>query len=315
MLHKNFTFRSDEGTEIYVYVWMPDEKVVAKGIVQIAHGMAETGARYERFAKKLTDNGYIVYINDHRGHGKTAKTVDNLGYLAEEEGFQWLIEDLHKLTEIIQKENPKLPLFLLGHSMGSFVTQRYIMLYGMKLKGAILSGSNGKQGIILNLAQLLAKFEVKKHGRRAKSEKLNKMSFGSYNKAFEPNRTEFDWLSKDKTEVDKYIDDPFCGSIFTGGFFYDFLTGLKETESQKNIRHVPKELPIYIFSGEKDPVGKNGKGVIKLFNTYKETGIKDVSYKLYKDGRHEMLNETNREEVMRDVIAWLDDHFLYKEKG
>ena len=158
MLHKNFTFRSDEGTEIYVYVWMPDEKVAAKGIVQIAHGMAETGARYERFAKKLTDNGYIVYINDHRGHGKTAKTVENLGYLAETQGFQWLIEDLHKLTEIIQKENPKLPLFLLGHSMGSFVTQRYIMLYGRKLKGAILSGSNGKQGIILNLAQLLAKF-------------------------------------------------------------------------------------------------------------------------------------------------------------
>lgn len=314
MLHKNFTFRSDEGTEIYVYVWMPDKKDSVKGIVQIAHGMAETGARYERFANKLTANGYIVYINDHRGHGKTAKTVENIGYLAETEGFKWLVEDLHKLSEIIQKENPNLPLFLFGHSMGSFVTQKYIMLYGQELKGAILSGSNGKQGIILNLARGVAGFEVRKRGRRAKSEKLNKMSFGSYNKAFKPNRTEFDWLSKDNAEVDKYIDDPFCGSVFTGGFFYDFLTGLKEIENKSNIRSVSKELPIYIFSGEKDPVGKNGKGVIRLFKTYKEIGIEDVSYKLYKDGRHEMLNETNREEVMKDVIEWLDAHTTQKER-
>jgi len=308
LIGREFTFKSVEGTEIFVYHWMPDDNHNVKGIVQIAHGMAETGARYERFAKQLTDMGYIVYINDHRGHGKTAKTVEDIGYLAEKEGFKWLVEDLHQLSVIIKRENSKLPLFLLGHSLGSFVTQRYIMLYGRELKGAILSGSNGKQGIMLYIARLIAKAEIIMTGRRTKSEKLNKMSFASYNKAFKPNRTEFDWLSKDTTEVDRYIDNPSCGTVFTAGFYYDFLTGLIEIENKKNICKVPKELPIYIFSGEKDPVGKNGRGIVKLFNAYQGIGINDVTYKLYKDGRHEMLNETNRDEVMKDVIAWLDDH-------
>lgn len=308
MIQKNFNFKSKEGTSIYTYKWLPEEKVKIKGIVQIAHGMAETAARYERFAQRLTESGYIVYINDHRGHGKTAKTLENVGYLANEDGFKWLVEDVHQLSQIAKEENYGLPLFLLGHSMGSFVTQRYIQLYGNELKGAILSGSNGKQGVMIKMAMIVAKNEIKKNGRRAKSEKLNKMSFGNYNNNFKPIRTEFDWLSRDEKEVDKYIDDPFCGTVFTGGFFYDFLTGLKEIENNSNINNVPKDLPIYIFSGDKDPVGNQGKGIIKLYNTYKKFDIKNVNYKLYKDGRHEMLNETNREEVMKDVIYWLDSH-------
>lgn len=308
MILKNFTFKSDEGTDIYVYNWRPDEEIQIKGVVQIAHGMAETAARYERFAKVLTDNGYKVYIHDHRGHGNTAKTIENLGYLAEKDGFKWLVEDVHKLSEIIKKENPALSLFLFGHSMGSFVTQRYIMLYGKELKGTILSGSNGKQGPILNIGAFLAKREAKRNGRKAQSSKLDKLSFGSFNNAFKPNRTAFDWLSRDNDEVDKYIKDPFCGTVFTCGFFYDFLSGLKEIEKDENIALVPKDLPVFIFAGDKDPVGKNGKGIIKLFNTYKKFNIKDVTYKLYKDGRHEMLNESNRDEVMSDVINWLNNH-------
>lgn len=308
MIQRNFTFKSQDTAEIYVQVWSPEENINVKGVVQIAHGMAENGARYAGFAKKLTDNGYIVYINDHRGHGKTAKVIENLGYLAESDGFKWLVEDLHKLSEIIKKENPELSLFLFGHSMGSFVTQRYIMLYGKELKGVILSGSNGKQGIMLDIGLFVARNEIKKKGRRAKSNKLNNMSFGSYNNAFKPTRTEFDWLSRDTVEVDKYINDPFCGTVFTSGFFYDFLTGLKEIENKNNLITIPKELPIYIFSGSKDPVGKNGKGVLKLIDTYKGLNIKDLTYKIYEDGRHEMLNETNKEEVMTDIITWLEAH-------
>jgi alpha-beta hydrolase superfamily lysophospholipase len=308
MILKNFTFKSDEGTDIYVYNWRPDEEAQIKGIVQIAHGMAETAARYERFAQALTDNGYMVYIHDHRGHGNTAKTIENLGYLAEKDGFKWLVEDVHKLSEIIKRENPALPLFLFGHSMGSFVTQRYIMLYGKELKGTVLSGSNGKQGPILNIGAFLAKREAKRNGRKTQSSKLDRLSFGSFNNAFKPNRTAFDWLSRDNDEVDKYIKDPFCGTVFTCGFFYDFLSGLKEIEKDENIALVPKDLPIFIFAGDKDPVGKNGKGIIRLFNTYKKFNIKDVTYKLYKDGRHEMLNESNRDEVMSDVINWLNHH-------
>ncbi len=304
---ENFTFTDKGDLEIFVYKWIPDEEVQVKGVVQIAHGMAETAARYESFARALTNDGFIVYANDHRGHGKTAGKIEKLGDLGED-GFNSMVENMHGLNEQIKKENHNLPIFLFGHSMGSFLTQRYICLYGNGLKGTILSGSCGKQGIIIDIARLIAKGEIKKIGRSGKSNKLDKLSFGSYNNSFKPNRTAFDWLSRDNKEVDKYIADPFCGTVFTAGFFYDFLGGLKSIADNMEVRNVPKDLPIYIFSGDKDPVGKNGKGVLKLVKTYKEHGIKDLTYKLYKDGRHEMLNETNKEEVTFDVLKWLNAH-------
>jgi alpha-beta hydrolase superfamily lysophospholipase len=307
MKSESFTFKDKGGLEIFVYKWLPGEDVQVKGVVQIAHGMAETAARYEGLASVLTNNGFIVYANDHRGHGKTAGEISKLGDLGED-GFNSMVENMKELNDMIKKENLALPVFLLGHSMGSFLTQRYICLYGSELKGAVLSGSCGKQGIIIDIGRLIAKREIKKVGRRSKSIKLNKLSFGSYNNYFKPTRTDFDWLSRDNKEVDKYMDDPFCGTVFTAGFFYDFLGGLKIIASQKEINNVPKELPIYIFSGDKDPVGKNGKGVLKLIKTYKEHGIADLTHKLYKDGRHEMLNEINKEEVTFDVLKWLNAH-------
>ena len=305
---KNFTFKSEEGAEIYVYNWIPDSEVKVKGVVQIAHGMAETAARYERFAEFMTKNGYIIYINDHRGHGKTAGSLEKVGYLADEDGFDWMAKDLHQLSGIIKKEHPELPLFLYGHSMGSYVAQRYIMLFGNELKGVMLSGSNGKQGPILTIGTMVAKSEIKKNGRKVKSDKMNQMTFGGFNKAFRPNRTDFDWLSRDNAEVDKYVADPYCGYVCTTGFFFDLLTGLKTIEKKENIALVPKTLPILIFSGAMDPCGKNGKGVTKLLNTYKKHGISDVTLKLYPEARHELLNETNRDEVMKDFLSWVDSH-------
>lgn len=307
MIMNKFTFKDEGNLEIFVNKWIPEENVKVKGIVQIAHGMAETSARYEWFASTLTNQGFIVYANDHRGHGQTAGTVSKLGDLGKD-GFNSMVENMHQLNEIIKEENPNLPIFLFGHSMGSFLTQRYICLYGSELKGVILSGSCGKQGIIIDIARLIAKRESVKIGVSGQSNKLDKLSFGSYNKSFKPNRTSFDWLSRDNKEVDKYIADPFCGTVFTAGFFYDFLGGLKSIADNSQINRVPKDLPIYIFSGDKDPVGKNGKGVLKLFKTYKEHGILDLTYKLYKDGRHEMLNEINKEEVSLDILKWINAH-------
>ncbi|MBU3144151.1 alpha/beta hydrolase [Clostridium sp. CF012] len=302
---ENFKIVDKGNLEIFVYKWIPGGEIQVKGIVQIAHGMAETAARYEGFAKALTNEGFIVYANDHRGHGKTAGQVEKLGDLGED-GFNSMVENMHQLNERIKLENEKLPIFLFGHSMGSFLTQRYICLYGSELKGAIISGSCGKQGITIDIARLIAKGEIKKIGRVGKSNKLDKLSFGSYNNSFKPNRTAFDWLSRDNKQVDKYIDDPFCGTVFTAGFFYDFLGGLKSIADPKEIRNIPKGLPVYIFSGDKDPVGKNGKGVLRLVKTYSEHGMMNLTYKLYKDGRHEMLNEINKEEVIIDVIKWLN---------
>lgn len=305
MLQKEFQFQSDDGTQVHVYNWAPEDTTV-KGVVQIAHGMAETAKRYERFAELLTGHGYIVYANDHRGHGKTAGSLENVGYLADSEGFDWMVRDVKKLTDLIKGENPDLPLFLFGHSMGSFVSQRYLMLHGNELTGAILSGTNGSQALLHNVGLLAASFDVRKNGRKAHSHQMNKLSFGTFNKAFRPNRTEYDWLSRDEEEVDKYINDPYCGGIFTGGFFYDFMKGLKETDKVENVKLVPKTLPIYLCSGDKDPVGNYGKGVKKLHDTYRKVGIQDVSMTLYPGARHEILNETNRDEVMNNILDWIE---------
>ena len=302
----NFTFKGEEGLDIYTYKWEDENIKKPKAVIQIADGMAETAQRYETFAKVLTKNGYIVYINDHRGHGKTAKIIENVGHLAEKEGFRCLVEDMYTLTNIIKKENEDLPIYLFGHSMGSFASQRYIMDYSNNLSGLILCGSNGKQGIILNLAHLIINREIKKYGRRSKSNKINNLIFGG--EIIRRNeKTKFDWLSRDKEQVEKYINDPFCGVVCSCGFFYDLVQGLKEIEDKENLKKVPLDIPIYIISGDKDPIGKNGKGVLRLRDRYIKLGVKDVTCKLYKDGRHELLNEINREEVFEDIICWLNN--------
>lgn len=306
MEKKSFNFLSEDGMSIVVYQWLPSQGVNVKGIVQIAHGMAETALRYEGFAKVLTENGYLVYANDHRGHGKTAGKLENLGILAEEDGFELLVRDMYQLTLIIKESYPNIPVFLFGHSMGSFASQRYIMHYGKELAGVILSGSNGRQSMINKIGFLIAKQEVKKNGRNAKSFKMNKLSFGNYNQAFQPNRTEYDWLSRDNEEVDKYINNPYCGGVFTAGFFHDFLQVLIENGKGKNIDLLSNSLPIFIVSGDKDPVGDFGKGLKKLYHTYKKHGMIDVSLKLYPEGRHELLNEINKEEVMNDLVHWMN---------
>jgi len=286
--HKNF--RSKDGTNIFVYYWYPDGNSKVKGIVQIAHGMAETAARYERLAHALTSSGFIVYANDHRGHGKTAGCIENLGFLADKDGFEWIVKDSYQLSEIIKKEHPGLPLFMLGHSMGSFVTLRYIMHYGNEINGAILSGTGKNHIIVLSIMSMIAKCEIVFFGLKKKSYILNKLIFGYFNIRFKPSRTDFDWLNRDNEEVDKYINNPYCGTVFTAEFFYDYIKSL---------------LPIYIFSGGNDPVGNFGKGVTKVFCSLKEAGINDVSMKLYPGARHETLNEINRDDVMKDVIQWL----------
>lgn len=304
----NFILKSKDEMNIYVNKWILKNNIKPKAVVQIAHGMAEHIDRYNSFSKALTNEGYIVYGNDHRGHGKTAGSPENLGYFADDNGWNLVVEDMHELTKVIRKEYAGLPVFLIGHSMGSFLSRSYIQRYGNDINGVILSGTGGNTGILGNVGIFLAGHEMKKMGKRFRSKKLDKLSFGSFNKTFKPNRTNFDWLSRDAEEVNKYIEDKLCGEIFTAGFFYDMLSGLRDLNKKENIRKIPKELPIYFISGDKDPVGKNTKGVLQAINSYKKVGIYDISYKFYKDARHEILNELNKEEVYIDIIEWLDKH-------
>jgi alpha-beta hydrolase superfamily lysophospholipase len=300
-----FTFKASDGADIFVYRWLPSSRTNTRAAVQISHGMAEHAARYGRFAKQLVAAGYAVYANDHRGHGATAGSLEKVGYLADDRGWEKAVDDMRALTALIKKENPRVPVFLFGHSMGSFLARHYAMLHGGEIKGLILSGTGGDPGLLGKIGLIIAKREAARKGAAARSPFLDNLSFGAFNKKFKPNRTKFDWLSRDNAEVDKYIADPYCGEVFTAGFFCDMLGGIAFINRKQNIAKIPAGLPVYLFSGSLDPVGANTKGVLQVYNALVRAGIKDVTYKFYQDGRHEMLNETNRDEVIEDVIAWL----------
>ncbi|KAB3528834.1 alpha/beta hydrolase [Alkaliphilus serpentinus] len=306
MNYRESTYQAYDDKTIHYKIWLPPDEIKLKAVLQIAHGMAEHSGRYEEFATFLTNHGYGVYANDHIGHGKTAESSEELGFLAEEEGWQRVVKDMQQLTSLIKGQHPDTPIFILGHSMGSLLTRTYIQKYGKEVMGVILSGTSGKAGLSGELGLLICKLETIRLGKRGRSKLMDNLMFGGFNQGFEPTRTKFDWLTSDKIEVDKYIYDDFCGGVCTTSFYKDIILGLKEANSADGLKNIPKELPILIFSGEKDPVGKDGKGVTEVYEDYTSGGFDDVSLKLYKDGRHEMLNECNKEEVYRDILGWLD---------
>ena len=308
MISDDFKFLTEDKIEIFTYRWMPDEDKEIRAAVQIVHGMAEHAGRYGEFAAFLADNGFAVYADDHRGHGKTAGSLENIGFFAEKNGWNLVVNDEIELTRIIRKENPEIPVFLLGHSMGTFIIRDYIFTQSDSVDGVILSGTSCDPGVMANLGKMIAKWQIKKNGFKAKSPLLDKLSFGKFNSYFKPNRTPFDWLSTNDENVDRYIADPYCGSVFSAGFFYDLIIGVKKVNLFENIEKISGSLPIFLISGEKDPVGNFTKGVLKVFNDYEKAKLNDVSCKFYTGFRHEILKETNRLEVYNDIAGWLNKH-------
>lgn len=301
-------FSASDNTLLSLNKWTPEKQETAKAVVQIVHGLAEHSMRYRGFAEELVHAGFIVYANDHRGHGLTAQGNEELGCFSDENGWQKAVDDIYRISMHIKREHPNLPLFLFGHSMGSFISRSYICQYGQELKGVVLSGTGGNPGFFGRIGYFIARLEMKKRGRRAYSPLMHKLGFGSYNDKFKPNKTAYDWLSRNEEEVFKYCDDPLCGFPVSVGLYYDLLGGILGLYKQDPLNKIPKDLPIFIMSGDKDPVGNSGKGVLALASLYKGLGIEEVEYKLYKDGRHEMLNEVNKHEVYDDIIGWLCKH-------
>lgn len=300
-----FSFIADDSKSIHTYRWSPEG--LPKACILIAHGMAEHAARYARLAENLTKAGYEVWAPDHRGHGKTAAEGE-LGWLSDHDGFKRVVRDLQGLSRQIKQERPDLKLFLLGHSWGSFLAQGFLSLSGDELAGCVLSGTAHNSGPLLAVGLALAKLGCAFKGSKVPSPLLNTMSFGAFNNAFKPNRTAFDWLSRDDAEVDKYVADPYCGFVPTFGFFKDLIDGFKWIYHPDTMRSIPRRLPLYLFAGDHDPVGGATGAFGKLVEIYRQIGMLDVVDKLYIDGRHEMLNETNRIEVSQDLIDWLDKH-------
>jgi len=303
-----FAFDTPDSSKIAAYAWFPNtNKKTWKGVIQIAHGMAEHAQRYGRFAKVLNEAGYAVYAHDHRGHGQSIHQDSDIGFFAKQNGWRLVIDDTHILNQRIISDHPTLPITLFSHSMGTFIAQQYAAEYGDTLKGLILSATIADAGFLRNIGLIIAKIERLRIGVRGKSKLLNAMSFGDFNKPFKPNRTEFDWLSRDDTEVDKYINDPRCGFIVTTQLWIDLLQGLGVMALESTRARVPKDLPILLITGTEDPVTKKSKTVDALKQAYEKAGIKSLTVQKYSGGRHESLNEINRDAVTLDIIEWVNN--------
>ncbi|PWM61781.1 MAG: alpha/beta hydrolase [Clostridia bacterium] len=287
--------------ELYVRVWEPENQ--PKAVLQIVHGMAEHIERYDRFARYLNQNSILVVGADNASHGKSISKDGIRGYFGAEHGWNSLIQDIQSVHSIIKQSYCDLPCILFGHSMGSFLARSYAARHGDDLDGFIFCGTAGKNPA-LPVAKLLARSEIRKNGASTPSRLLDKLSFGAYNNAFKPNRTPFDWLSRDEAEVDKYVDDPACGFVFTAAGFRDLFDGLGEVSGPQWARRVPKR-PILLIAGDADPVGANGKGVKQVEAWLVQSGHR-VKCILYPGARHELLNETNREQVSDDVRLFIE---------
>jgi alpha-beta hydrolase superfamily lysophospholipase len=300
MRGSEFDFRADDGQTLLARRWLPEGP--PRAIVQIAHGLAEHSARYARLAAALNAAGYGAYANDHRGHGPKAAAAD-LGHFADQGGWDKVVGDLWTLNRRIAAEQPSARILFLGHSLGSFLGRDFIAKHSDALAGVALSGSNGKPPMIATLGRLIAREERLRLGKRGKSDPIFQMWFGEFNKPFKPARTESDWLSRDEKEVDAFVADPLCGFPFTTQLAIDVLDALPRVTSRQSLAPIRKDMPIYVFSGERDPVGANIQGLI---GDLKTTGFTRLTTRIYAGARHETLNETNRDEVTRDLIAWLD---------
>lgn len=290
---------------IHVRKCLPDGK--PRAVIQIVHGIAEHINRYDDFMLFLANNGFAVAGDDHLGHGHSVTKPEELGFFDEENGWNRVVADVGTLREMMHGEFPNVPYIFFGHSMGSFLTRTYIIQNPEKYDAAIISGTGHQTKALVFAGLAMGNAVVKLHGPRADGKMLNDIAFGTYNKKIDFPMTDFDWLSRDYENVKKYIADPMCGFVCKASLYRDMLTGVKFVTDQSNIDKMSKEQPIYFMSGDSDPVGDYGKGVDRAYNAFCKAGLHDVMIRLYPGGRHEMLNETNKEQVYQDILNWLNE--------
>ena len=279
------SFEAADGVTVSVFRWTGEP--APKAILQIAHGMGEHAARYRRLAEALTEAGYVVYANDHRGHGTTAGSPDRFGDLGPS-GWAGLVSDLGELGAIARREHPGIPLVVLGHSMGSFALQGYLLDHSADMDGAALSGTTAIDVIAPGI------------------DPTKEVDLSAFNAPFEPARTEYEWLSRDPDEVDKYVADPACGFGLNPSATASMLDALVDTGDAARLAGIRGDLPIYLLSGDADPLAGGGALIELVADRSRQGGVQDVTVALYPGARHEVFNETNRDEITADLIAWLD---------
>jgi alpha-beta hydrolase superfamily lysophospholipase len=304
MNESDFRLPARDGTALFVRAFLPEQP--PRAVLQLAHGMAEHSARYARLARALTAQGFAVYANDHRGHGQTAPDRDSLGHFADSDGWAKVVGDQGSLTEEVKSRHPGLPVFLLGHSMGSYIARGAAIRHGQDYAGLLLSGTGHNHPAVYKSLRLVVGGERIRQGKRGKSALISRLTFESFNRQFEHPRTAYDWLSRDPAEVDQYIADPYCGFQCSNQLWWDVLTGLTEICTPARIARMPKSLPVYVLSGELDPVNEKLSGIHKLRAAYERAGMESLTVRIYQQARHELLNELNRDEVTHDLLEWLN---------
>ena len=302
---REFTFDSGDGrTKIHAVEWKPEKGEIC-GVLQIFHGMVEFIERYEETAEYLTERGFAVVGNDHLGHGRSIVSKEEYGFFCENNGNAVVLGDLRRLHEKTRKKWPKVPYYILGHSMGSFLLRQYLCMYGDELDGAVIMGTGTQPASALKAGQRLCSLLARMRGWHYRSPLVDRMAFGGYNKHFHAARTEKDWLTKDGNRVDAYLADERCTFRFTVNGYYNLFVSIEEASKQENLERMPKDLPVLFMSGAEDPVGGFGKGVEQVRRQFEAAGMTDVTWILYENDRHEILNETDRSTVLRDLYAWL----------
>lgn len=294
----------DNENKIHGIRWTPEgDKPVC--ILQIIHGMAEYVERYDEFAEAMAEKGILVVGEDHLGHGKSVGENGVYGYFCERDAATVVVRDSHRLKKMTQEKYPGVPYVILGHSMGSFILRNYLCRYGTGIQAAVIVGTGMQPKPLLMMGRAVAAIQNVLCGSKHPSGLLNALSFGSYNKRITNNRTVMDWLTKEEEIVDAYIEDPLCGFTFTvNGFrtLFDLVNGLYKKE---NLEKMPKELPVLFVAGAEDPVGDYGKGAERARQSFEDVGMKNVQMKLYENDRHEVLNESDRKEVYKDIYEWI----------
>lgn len=292
----------DSKNSLNTVIWETEKEPV--GVLQIVHGMAEYIDRYDNFAKYMTEHGFNVIGHDHLGHGHSVSDERDYGFFAEENGDKIIIEDMHSVTQYAKEKWEELPNFILGHSMGSFCLRQYLTKYSNDVFGAIIMGTGWIPSAAALLGKTIATNTCKSKGSHTVNPLLIKLTLEPYNKPFAPARTNCDWLSKDEKQVDLYVNDKLCGFDFTAGAYKDFFTVLEKIAKNKQLIGMRKSLPILITSGSVDPVGGK-KACEKLNAQYKRCGIDDVTFKLWENDRHEILNELDKSDVYDYICTWL----------
>lgn len=311
MKKEEFKFRStSDECNIRAVRYIPDGEI--KAILQIAHGMQEFIDRYENFAKHLCDKGYLVTGNDHLGHGGSINIEEDWGYFADENGNKAVLDDVYELTKITKELYPNKPYFLLGHSMGSFYARQYLCEYGNELNAAIIMGTGHQPLATVQAGMVACRMFALGKGWHYRSNAINAMAFGSYNKKFEPARTRVDWLTRDEKIVDWYLSEPRCTFMFTLNGYYNMFLGISRLHDTKLLNNIPKQLPILFVSGQEDPVGDFGKGVEAAVKSIKDVGCTNVDMKLYPNDRHEILNELDKDQVYEDLYNWLEEKLKHR---